>query len=77
MESNPLATLGCATTAELAEAVFAQKERRRRMLASLPVEAKFEHFLELQRMVAELHRAAGRRCPEPWSVARVYDRARS
>jgi len=68
MESNPLARLACATPEALAQAVFAQKERRRRSLASLAVEEKFQHFLQLQRMVAGARRAAGRPGPEPWPV---------
>jgi hypothetical protein len=68
MESNPLATLACATPEELAREVFAQKERRRRSLASLSVEEKFRLFLELQRTVAAARRAAGRRGPDPWPV---------
>ena len=60
METNPLATLKAGTAAELAQAVFAQKEQRRSSLAALPVEEKYRHFLQLQRMVAESMRAAGK-----------------
>jgi hypothetical protein len=66
MGENPLTSLTCTSAAELAQAVFAQKEQRRRVLAALPVEEKYQHFLQLQRMVAETLRAAGRPCPEPW-----------
>jgi len=45
-----------------------QPELRRALLASLAVEQKFEYFLQLQRMVAEARRAAGRPGPEPWPV---------
>ena len=68
METNPLATLKAGTAAELAQAVFAQKEQRRRSLAALPVEEKYRHFLQLQRMVAESMRAAGKVAPKPWPV---------
>lgn len=68
MEPNPLATLKTASPAELAQAVFAQKEQRRRSLAALPVEEKYRHFLQLQRMVADSMRAAGKVAPKPWAV---------
>jgi len=68
MEPNPLATLTVATPAELAAAVFRQKEQRRQSLAALPVEEKYQHFLQLQRMVAETMRAAGIPCPAVWPV---------
>ena len=56
------------TTAELAQAVFAQKEQRRRSLAGLPVEEKYRHFLQLQRMVADSMCAAGKVAPKPWPM---------
>lgn len=56
------------TTAELAQAVFAQKEQRRRSLAALPVEEKYRHFLQLQRMVADSLRAAAKAAPKPWPI---------
>ena len=68
MEPNPLATLKAGSAAELAQAVFAQKEQRRRSLAVLPVEEKYRHFLQLQRMVADAQRAAGKRSAKPWPV---------
>jgi hypothetical protein len=68
MESNPLATLTADNPAELAAAVFRQKEQRRQSLAAMPVEAKYQHFLQLQRMVAATLKAAGRPCPEVWPV---------
>ena len=68
MESNPLAELKFHSAAELAQAVFAQKELRRRSLAALTVEEKYRHFLQLQRMVAETMCAADRECPTPWPV---------
>lgn len=54
------------TAADLAAKVFAAKVRRRSWLASLPVEEKYRRFLQLQRMVAETHRAAGKPAPIPW-----------
>ena len=66
METNPLATLTATSTIELAQAVFAQKKQRRRSLASLPVEEKYRHFLQLQRMVADSMLAAGKAAPKPW-----------
>ncbi|MFM8469059.1 MAG: hypothetical protein ACKODH_03670 [Limisphaerales bacterium] len=68
METNPLATLNAASPTELAQAVFAQKEQRRRSLAALPVEEKYRHFLKLQRMVADATRAAGKPAPKPWPM---------
>jgi hypothetical protein len=68
MEENPLSNLSYRSAAELAQAIFAQKEQRRRTLAALPVEEKYRHFLQLQRMVAETLRAADRPCPEPWPL---------
>lgn len=68
MESNPLATLKAASAAELAQAVFAQKEQRRRSLAALPVEEKYRQFLQLQRMVADAQRAAGNPSSKPWPL---------
>jgi hypothetical protein len=50
----------------LADAVFDAKARRRKWLASLPVEEKYRRFLRLQRMVYETRRAAGKPCPPPW-----------
>ena len=69
MAANPLSSLNAATSAELAEAVFRQKEQRRQSLAALPVDEKYQHFLQLQRMVAETLRAAGRPCPAVWPVS--------
>ncbi len=66
MESNPLAELKCSTAAELAQHVFKQKAQRRLALGALPVEEKYLRFLQLQRMVAETLRAAGKPCPDPW-----------
>ena len=57
-----------ANPAELARAVFAQKEQRRRSLAALPVEEKYHHFLQLQRMVAAAQRAAGKPSAKPWPL---------
>ena len=68
MEPNPLAILKAASAAELAQAVFAQKEQRRRSLAALPVEEKYRHFLKLQRMVADAQRAAGKPADKPWPL---------
>ncbi len=68
MEPNPLATLKAASAADLAQTVFAQKEQRRRSLAALPVEEKYRHFLQLQRMVAEAQRAAGKPSAKPWPL---------
>jgi hypothetical protein len=50
----------------LAGKVFAAKSRRRSWLASLPIEEKYRRFLQLQRLVAETRRAAGRPSPPPW-----------
>ena len=68
MATNPLSSLTASTSAELAEAVFRQKEQRRCSLAALPVEEKYRHFLQLQRMVAETLRAAERPCPAVWPI---------
>jgi hypothetical protein len=68
MESNSLAELKCESVKQLADAVFAQKEHRRQMLAALPVEEKYRQFLRLQRMVFDTLRAAGKDCPGPWPV---------
>ena len=68
MEPNPLATLTARSLAELAEAVFQQKEHRRQSLAALPVEEKYQHFLQLQQMVAATMQAAGKICPPVWPV---------
>ncbi len=46
--------------------LLAAKARRRRELAALPIEAKLEIVLELQRTVAEIRRSSGRPGPEPW-----------
>ena len=54
------------TSAQLATQIFAGKSRRRSWLASLPVEEKYRRFLQLQRMVCETRRAAGKPCPTPW-----------
>ncbi len=69
MAANPLSSLTATTSAELAEAVFRQKEQRRQTLAALPVDEKYQHFLQLQRMVAETLIAAGRPCPAVWPVS--------
>ena len=55
-----------ATAAGLAQKVFASMARRRRWLASLPVEEKYRRFLQLQRIACEIKRAAGRPTPAPW-----------
>ncbi|MFM9960094.1 MAG: hypothetical protein ACKV2Q_02595 [Planctomycetaceae bacterium] len=65
---NLLSTLTAATTVELTEAVFRQKEQRRQTLAAMPVEEKYQHVLQLQRMVAETLKAAGRPCPAVWPI---------
>ena len=70
MATNPLSSLTATNSAELADAVFRQKEQRRCSLAALPVEEKYRHFLQLQRMVFETLRAAGRPCPEVWPVTK-------
>lgn len=57
------------TAGELAGKIFAAKARRRRWLASLPVEEKYRRFLELQRMVSATRRAAGKPAPAPWPDA--------
>ena len=59
-------SLSAPTVAELAAKVFAAKARRRSWLAGLPVEEKYRRFLQLQRMVWETRRAAGKPCPTPW-----------
>ncbi len=68
MEPNPRATLTANTPAELAAAVFRQKEQRRQSLAILPVEVKYQHFLQLQRMVVDTMRASGKSCLQVWPV---------
>lgn len=73
MEPNPLATLTTRTPAELATAVFRQKEQRRQSLAALPVEVKYQHFLQLQRMVASTLIAAGKPCPQVWPLEVLKD----
>jgi hypothetical protein len=60
------APLSAPTAAALAGKVFAAKSRRRSWLASLPIEEKYRRFLQLQRLVAETRRAAGRPAPPPW-----------
>lgn len=70
LESSPLASgespRYARTAGELARKIFASKARRRDWLASLPVEEKYQRFLQLQRMVWETRRAAGKPCPLPW-----------
>ncbi len=68
MAANPLSSLTVATSAELAEAVFRQKEQRRQTLAAMPVDEKYQRFLQLQRMVSETLKAAGRPCPTVWPM---------
>ncbi len=58
--------LSAATPAELAGKIFAAKARRRSWLASLTVEEKYRRLLQLQRMVWETRRAAGKPSPAPW-----------
>ncbi|MBE7504152.1 MAG: hypothetical protein HS113_28470 [Verrucomicrobiales bacterium] len=64
--NTPASPVSAATALELAERVFAAKARRRDWLARLPVEQKYRRFLQLQRMVWETRRAAGKPCPAPW-----------
>ncbi len=68
MAANPLITLNAKNSAELAEAVFRQKERRRRTLAATPIEEKYRQFLQLQCMVADIAQAAGRDSPAVWPI---------
>lgn len=63
---NPNAAVTASSAAELAGRIFAAKARRRDWLAKLPVEEKYRRFLQLQRMVWETRRAAGKPCPAPW-----------
>jgi hypothetical protein len=58
--------LSASTPKALAEKIFAAKARRRSWLASLPVEEKYRRFLQLQRMVFDTRKAAGKPCPSPW-----------
>ncbi|HWB05709.1 MAG TPA: hypothetical protein VG796_22000 [Verrucomicrobiales bacterium] len=68
MEDNESGLLTASSPADLAGKIFAAKARRRSWLASLPVEEKYRRFLQLQRMVHETCRAAGRPCPSPWPL---------
>lgn len=77
METNPLATMTADTPAELAAAVFQQKAQRRQSLAALPVEVKYQHFLQLQRMVASTLNAAGKACPPVWPLEVVKQTTRT
>lgn len=58
--------LRAATAAELAQKVFANKDRRRRLLAALSVEEKYRRFLQLQRIASQIKQAAGKPAPAPW-----------
>lgn len=64
--NTPESPVSAGTAIELAEQIFAAKARRRDWLARLPVEQKYRRFLQLQRMVWETRRAAGKPCPAPW-----------
>ena len=58
--------LSAATPTELAGKIFAGKARRRSWMAGLTVEEKYRRLLQLQRMVWETRRAAGKPSPAPW-----------
>ena len=53
---------------ELAEELFRQKRERRRMVAALPVEEKFEILLKLQQLAFEVAVSAGRPPRPPWKI---------
>jgi hypothetical protein len=53
---------------KLAQEIFDGKRRRRRQLAQLPVEEKFEILLQLQRLATDVAIAAGRKPRKPWPV---------
>ena len=59
----------CEQLDQLARDLFARKRERRRELAALPVEQKFEILLRLQRLASDVARAAGRPASEPWKVS--------
>ena len=53
----------------LVQRLFAAKEQRRRDLAALPVEAKFDILLRLQRIGYEAALATHRPARPPWKFA--------
>jgi len=52
----------------LAQKLFEAKRERRRELAALPIEEKFEILLRLQELSYEIGLAAGRNPPKPWRL---------
>ena len=57
--------------ADLAEELFHQKRMRRRALAALTVEEKFQILLRLQRLSCEVALAAGRKPRAPWRIGEI------
>lgn len=54
---------------QLTGELFARKSERRRELAALPVEQKFEILLRLQQLASDVALAAGRPAPSPWKTS--------
>lgn len=54
---------------QLAEELFRQKRERRREMALLPAETKFEILLKLQQIAYEAAISNGRTPREPWKIA--------
>ena len=54
---------------QLTRELFAEKRERRRELAALPVEQKFEILLQLQQLARDVAVAAGRPAPAPWKTS--------
>ncbi len=50
------------------EELFQAKAERRRDLAALPVEEKFEMLIKLQQMASAVAKQAGREYKKPWDV---------
>jgi hypothetical protein len=54
---------------QIAAELFEQKRSRRKEVAALPVERKFEILLQLQRLAYDVAKSTGRPAREPWKVA--------
>ena len=57
-------------SSQLAQELFAAKQQRRRKLAALPVEEKFEILLRLQRIAFDTANAMHRPARTPWVSAK-------
>jgi hypothetical protein len=53
---------------QLADEVFEKKQRRRRMMAQVPVEEKFATLLKLQQLAFDIATSAGRKTRRPWEL---------